>query len=72
LKPEGSLPRLQKPATGPYSEPSESSPDTKTIRFKIHFHIIIPSVPISPKLSTYFEFPTKISYEFLSIPMRGI
>jgi hypothetical protein len=32
MEPEGSLPRLQQPAIGPYTEPDESSPVFRPIK----------------------------------------
>jgi hypothetical protein len=40
MKPEGSLPCLQGPATGSYPEPDKSSP-YHSILPKIHFNIIL-------------------------------
>jgi hypothetical protein len=40
MQPESSLLCSQKPATGPYPEPDESSPHSPTLFLKIHFNII--------------------------------
>jgi hypothetical protein len=37
MEPEGSLPRSQEPATGPNSEPEESSPHPPTLVFQNPF-----------------------------------
>jgi hypothetical protein len=39
MKPEGSSPRSQKPATCPYPEPHQFSPRPVSYFFKIHFNI---------------------------------
>jgi hypothetical protein len=41
MEPEGSLPCLQEPSTGPFPEPDQSSP-FHPILSKIHFNIILP------------------------------
>jgi hypothetical protein len=51
MKPEGSSPYLQEPATCPYPEPDRSSmypppPRPKSNFSKIHFYIILPSTPV--------------------------
>jgi hypothetical protein len=53
MEPEGSLPHSQAPATCPYSEPDQSSPCPHLL--KIHFNIILPSMPRSSKLSLSFR-----------------
>jgi hypothetical protein len=47
-----SLPWSQKPTTGPDPEPDESSPNTPSnhIFIRLHFNIILPSMPRSPSL----------------------
>jgi len=47
---EGSSQCLKYPATGPYSEPDESSPHHATIFPKIHSNIISPSMHRSCEL----------------------
>jgi hypothetical protein len=47
MEPEGLLSCSQKPDTGPYPEPVESTAYRRTL-FKIHFNIIFPSMTISP------------------------
>jgi len=58
MEPEGSLTRLQVPATCPYHEPDQSSPHPHTSNFlKIHLNIILPSTPGFSKLSLSLRFP---------------
>jgi hypothetical protein len=45
MEPEGALPCLQQPATGPHPELDESSPHLTVPFVKIHFNIIHPSTP---------------------------
>jgi len=56
---------LQKPATYPYSEPTDSSPRHLSHLFKIHFNIIPPSKPGSSEGFPSFRFlhlhPSRIS-----------
>jgi len=69
MEPEGSLPRLQVPATSPYPEPYQSSTYTPSHVMNILFNIILPSntwnfqVVSSPQVS-----PPKHSMHFFSIP----
>jgi len=44
MEPESLLPCLQQPTTGPYPDTDESSPHPYTL-FKVHFNIILPSMP---------------------------
>jgi hypothetical protein len=57
MEPEGSLPHLQQAATCPYPEPAQSSPCLPSHFLKIHFNIILPSVPGSPKWSPSLRSP---------------
>jgi hypothetical protein len=41
MEPEGSLPCLQEPATGPYPKPDESSPHPKPYVPNTHFNIVL-------------------------------
>jgi hypothetical protein len=43
----GLSPCSQEPATSPHPEPNKSSPHPPTYFHKIHFHIIVPSTPMS-------------------------
>jgi hypothetical protein len=49
MEPGGSLPHSQEPATCPYPEPAQFSPCPPSHVLKIHFNIIRPSTPGSPK-----------------------
>jgi len=53
---EGSLPRLQETAPCSHSEPDQSSPLPTSNFVKIHFNIILPSIPGSPKWSLSLRF----------------
>ena len=57
MKPEGSLPRLQKAATCPYPDADQSSPRPTTHLLKIHLNIILPSMPGSSKWFLSLRFP---------------
>jgi hypothetical protein len=49
MEPEASLPCSQGPATGPYNEPDELSPNLLIHFAKIRSNIILPSTPRSPE-----------------------
>jgi len=55
-KPEISLPCSQGPATNPYPEPDESSPQLLTYIPKIHSNVILPSTHISSDWHLPFRF----------------
>jgi hypothetical protein len=57
---EGSLPRLQVPATCPYLEPAQSSPCLQSHFLKSHLIIILPSMSGSYRWSLSLRFPHKI------------
>jgi hypothetical protein len=69
MKPKGSLPYSQHPATNPFPEPDESSPHLPTpIPFR---SVLILSLHLSPGLSNdlfHSRLPTKILYTFLTSP----
>jgi hypothetical protein len=65
MESEGSLLFSQKPATGYYPEPDESSP-----HLPIHY-IILPPTPRSSSGLFHSSFPTKILYIFLNSPMHA-
>jgi hypothetical protein len=48
MEPEGSIPCSQKPSTGPYPEPYQSTP-SHPISLKIHFNIVHPPTSWSTK-----------------------
>jgi len=54
---EGSLPHSQKLATSPGSESDQSSPWPPPTSLKIHFNIILPYTPRSPKWSLCLSYP---------------
>ena len=57
MQPEGSLPHSQVPASWPCPEPDQSSPFLPSHFLKIHFNIIVPSMPGSSKWSLSPKFP---------------
>jgi hypothetical protein len=69
MKPSGSLPCSQEPATLHYHEPHESSPHAHILFFKINFNIIIPFR--LGLLSNSSGFPTKTCVLFPAT-MRAI
>jgi len=72
LAPEGSLLYSQVPATYPYPEPSRPSPfPLQTHLLKIHFNIILPSTPGSPRWSLSFRFPHQNPVYVSLLPIRA-
>jgi len=63
MEPEGSLPSPQQPATGPYPEPDESSPQLPTVSLR--------SILSLPSVLYLSGFPTKTLYAFIISPMRA-
>jgi len=58
MEPEGSLPRLQVPATYTYFEPDQHSPCPLLPHFlKVHLSTILPSTPRFPKCTLSLVFP---------------
>ena len=55
MKPTGSSPRLQVPATCPYPETHQSSPCPPSNFLMLHFNIILPSTPGSSMWSFAFS-----------------
>jgi hypothetical protein len=69
MEPEDSLQFSQKLATGPYSEPDESKPHPKPYFHKIHFNIILVSMPrFSAMVSSLSTFQPKFFEHFSSPP----
>jgi hypothetical protein len=64
MEPESSLPSSQKPATGPYPEPDESSAQLLTM-FPEDTLLILSSHLLLGLSSGLFRFPTEILYAFL-------
>ena len=60
MKPKGSVPCSQQPATRPNPEWDQSSTRAH-IQFKIQFNTILSSTPVSSKWSLSFEFPCRNS-----------
>jgi len=71
MEPEGSLPRLQSPATGLYPEPDACSPHFFPYFPKTHSNIIIPSTPRSSEWLLPFRFLGQIFRMNFSSPMRA-
>jgi hypothetical protein len=72
MEPEGSIPRPQKPSTGPYPEPYQSNP-LHPILSKIHFNIVHPPIRLGLPSGLFPSgFHTNILYEFLFSPIRTI
>jgi hypothetical protein len=64
---EGSLQCLKQPTSCSCVEPNEST-QGPVITFKIHFKIILPSVPRSSMLSLSLYFPIKTWYALFLSP----
>jgi len=71
MEPEVSLPRLQEPATCPYSEPDQSSLCPASHFLKVHFNIILPPTSGSPKWSLSLKFLHQNPVCSSSLPIRA-
>ena len=75
MKPEGSLPHSQEPATCPYPDPARSSPYPTSHFLKIHLNIILPSTSESPKWSrtkSHVPFSLLMSYQDINPRPRQV
>jgi len=59
MRPEGSLPHSQEPATSPYPEPEQSNPCLPSHFLENYFIITLPSTPWFSKFLYDSVFPTK-------------
>ena len=71
MESEGSLPRLQQPATCPYPEPDQSSPCPPSHFLKTHISIIFPSMLGSSKWSLSIRFPHQTPVCTSPLPIRA-
>ena len=71
MKPEGPLPRIQKPITCPYPEPDQSSPYPPSHFSKINCSIILASTSESSEQSPSLGFPTKTLCASLVSPIHA-
>jgi hypothetical protein len=72
MKPEGSLPCSQQPATGPCPDPVESSPQSSNLFPNIHSNIIFPSTYWSSEWLFPSCFQMNILYTLLISPIPVI
>jgi len=72
MKPEGSLPHSQVPATSLCSETDQSSPGPISLFLKIHLNIILPSTPGCSKWSLSLRVPYQnLCMRLFSAPIRA-
>jgi hypothetical protein len=71
MEPEGSLPRSQQPATGPYPKPDASTQHLLPYFPKIHYNINLPSTPTSSQWSLPFRFSNWNIVRVFHLPMRA-
>jgi len=70
MKPDGSLPHSQVPATCPYPEPYQSSPCPPSYFLKIYLNIILPFTPVSSKCLLSLRFPHQNSMYASPLPHK--
>jgi hypothetical protein len=68
---EGSSPCPQQTVTGPYPEPTASTPHTQLVSLNMHYNPILPPTSRSSDLSLSFGLSHQTFYNFISSPMRA-
>ena len=78
MEPEGSLPHSQVPATSPYLSQFDPVHNPTFHYLKIHFNIILPSTPGSPKWSfslnlfVYTNFIFILKYQIQNVTNQNV